>query len=242
MYLCDRLDAEAWRPDFSSSGQASPTWTRVRCEGMEITNALEWLDWTSNPVQAVLCDACGHESCASGGFVHVSRWDQYVLWSMAQSDDTGLPDDDFQPPRVIRTLGALAIPVATWNGWAGAIPEVPRADRLDRANYAAIADAWILGPARSRDSIATHLRDRLVGGDTLDKNEAIALVERVMTTFRANALAPFEQRLLSVTEMNARIETLHFDGSSELDWPAFAFSGDEMFVALDQERLVRFQA
>jgi hypothetical protein len=234
MFVCDQLRTEVWHPDFSTSSQVSPTWTRVTCRGVEITNSLEWAYWLENPVQVILCDACGTEACASGGYVHVSRLPRHVLWSAPQAE----PDEVL---RFLHRLGALAIPIETWNEWSTTIHELPHADRLAPANYAAIADAWILGPARSTDTILAHLQERLQGGDTLEKEPAIALVEQTLTWLRTNAQTSFDRPLVALEEVGARLETLYFDGPAELDWPAFAFTASDPYIVLDREHLVRIE-
>src|SRR6185436_15369737 len=103
MFVCDQLRTEVWRPDFSTSEQTSRTWTRVTCRGLQIANSLEWADWLENPVQVILCDACGHAGCASGGYVHVSRLHEHVLWSAPQiSPGSEYADDVYEIPRFIR--------------------------------------------------------------------------------------------------------------------------------------------
>jgi hypothetical protein len=72
----------------------------------------------------------------------VSRLDRYVLWSAAQrTSDDEHSYDAFEIPRMIRTCGALAIPIDAWNEWSATIREVPRAESLTPANHAAVADA-----------------------------------------------------------------------------------------------------
>ena len=242
MYVCDQLHTEVWHPDFSSSEQASPTWTRVTCRGVQITNSLEWVNWQENPVQVILCDACGCEGCASGGYVHVSRLHRYVLWTAAQNPEVAYVDDAYEVPRLIRSLGALALPVEVWNEWAAAIKEVPHADDIVPANYAAVADAWVLGPARSTNSLLTHLRERLVGGSTLDKEILMDLVERTLTYLRRNAQTSFAQPLARLDELDARLETLCFDGPAKMDWPAFAFAGSDIYIVLDHNYLAKIEA
>jgi hypothetical protein len=113
----------------------------------------------------------------------------------------------------------------------------PRFETLAPANHAAIADAWILGFGRTPRTIVADLRKRLVGGDTLAKNDAIALVERMLAPLQGRAQEPFDGTIVPVAD--ARIETLYFDGPAAEDWPAFAFDGDRAFLALDRERMLR---
>ncbi|HET7433153.1 MAG TPA: hypothetical protein VFN10_00425 [Thermoanaerobaculia bacterium] len=226
MFVCGELQTEVWQPDFSSSGQTSVPWTRVRCGSHAITNSLQWVEWSENPVQVLLCESCGIEGCAVGGYVHVSRLGDYALWSAPQISD------DSEPAQFLRTLGALAIPMATWTQL------LPGVSHLAPANHAAVADAWILGPGRSATSIIAFLEAKLAGGDTLSKAEAIALVERTLTSFRARATSPFEQPLLTLAESGARMETLHFEGAPKLDWPAFAFADGATYAVLERSGII----
>src|SRR5688500_17319503 len=99
MLLCDAPEFERWKPDFSSSGQESPDWTRVTCAGELVTNALEWIDWEDLPVQAVLCEQCGVTGCELGGRVQLSRLGDHVLWTAPEIDTVRfeLADREHQP-------------------------------------------------------------------------------------------------------------------------------------------------
>lgn len=66
------------------------------------------------------------------------------------------------------------------------------------------------------------MEEHLVGGDTMEKDEAIAAVEQILATFRVRAHETFDLPLASLAGTGARLETLYFDGPAELDWPAFA--------------------
>ncbi|MGZ5443757.1 MAG: hypothetical protein ACXW5U_17655 [Thermoanaerobaculia bacterium] len=116
---------------------------------------------------------------------------------------------------------------------------MPVFDRIVPANHSAVADAWVLGPARACPSIVTYLKEHLVGGDTMEKGEAIASVERGLAAFRARAHQPFDQPIVALADVGARLETLYFDGPAKLDWPAFAFVGGETHIALDRQHITR---
>lgn len=227
MEIGAEFSLERWRPDFSSSGQPSPEWTRVKYRGVTVTNSLEHVDWTDNPVQVILCDACGHDRCASGNFVHVSRFGEYVLWTPAQSEVHETVGREHEVPRFLRTFGALAIPAEVWRSW----PAVPAFDALPLANHRAVADAWILGPERTRESILERLGEALGTGDTLEKDVAIDLVRRTMRDLDARADEPF----LGVVAPIGAPEIFYFDGPAELDWPAFAFSSGATYLVLTPE-------
>ena len=227
MLVCDDLQTEVWRPDFSSSGQPDPPpWTRLRFRGREISNSLEWAEWSRNPVQTILCDACGIEQCAGGGYVHVSRLIDLVLWSSVQPSESEIGRES--ELAVIRRFGVLAIPVAYWNE----LP-VPRAEQLAPANHAVIRDAWILGAGRNTES-------ECYGADTLSKEDAIALVDGAQTFLRKRADEPFEQPVIAPPP-GARFEKLYFDGPAERDWTAFAFAGEDVYLVLDRDHVIRLE-
>ena len=133
VHICEDAVVERWNPDFSSSGQRSPIWHRVVCGQRVITNSLEWVGWGGNPVQVILCDACGHPGCASGGYVHLSRLAEYVLLTSPQTDASCTEMSSELAPRFLRTLGAIAIDGTTWNNWSDGVPQLVKSEQLERA-------------------------------------------------------------------------------------------------------------
>ena len=75
------------------------------------------------------------------------------------------------------------------------------------------------------------LRRRLVGADTLEKEDAVALVERTLE----GLLASRAYAIARVETMGARVETLYFDGPGSEDWPAFVITGQQVMPALTSE-------
>ena len=58
--------------DFSSSGQASRAVTQAVIDEIVFANAVELCSWDDTRVQVHVCEDCGIEHCASGGWL-VSR-------------------------------------------------------------------------------------------------------------------------------------------------------------------------
>lgn len=155
MLLCDAPEFERWTPDFSSSGQASPEWTRVRCGGEQITNALEWIDWDEHPVQLVLCEQCGVTGCAIGGHAHVSR-----AGGQAVLSEPRLPDRDpeweaerYAASTAIGRHGAVVVPTAVWSAW----PDAPALGALPPTRRCDLLAAWRATAPPRADAIATDL-------------------------------------------------------------------------------------
>ncbi len=225
MVVCDEPLIERWSPDFSSSGQSHPNWTRIRHQQTVLCNSLEWTDWLVNPVQVELCDVCGTVGCASGGYVHISVFDDFVLWTApedaTQSDEVR---DELFPATAIEKFGAIAFPLETWTKLQGVVTEVPGIASLSRADGRTLRDAWVVGPNRSRavQGLLGMLQARLLGADTLDVDEAIRAVEFWLTWFDERGETAIDGILTSPAKISATLEKLYFDGPGSQDWLAFA--------------------
>src|SRR5262249_49678218 len=151
----------------------SPTWTRVRYGQVELCNSLEWADWTVNPVQVQICDACGTPGCASGGYIHISALNALVLWTLPQPD--GIWESDTFDTTPTERFGSLAFPQPVWESFRSAAHEVPDIETLPRSDGNAVRDAWIAAPGRPKvpHDLLPWLRSHLLAADTLEPAVAI---------------------------------------------------------------------
>ncbi len=241
MILCRNTLLESWMPNFSSSAQPNPSWIRVKCADVEISNALGWVDWTENPVQLLLCDACGHVGCQAGGYAHVGRVADSVLLTAPQLDD---PDEwersQYEASYAIRKFGAMLVQGEEWTRWRSNADQIPEISGLLPANGRSIADAWRMSVhnanrAKELDDVAPLLTERLLGSDTMDPVEAIQTVKSVIALLRALGQQFVSGRFVDPAMVGASVETLYFDGPREQDWVAFAFLGDQVVPAFGKE-------
>jgi hypothetical protein len=79
MWLVSSLQVVSRSFDFGSSGQATHQDLGLHADGHELANMLRLVDWDDNPVQLLLCEACGTVGCASGGYVAPRRLGPYVV-------------------------------------------------------------------------------------------------------------------------------------------------------------------
>ena len=68
-----------WSPDFSSSSQSDPTWTRIVVDDFVVCNSIEYTDWATNPVQIHQDEFCGFGP--TGYNVDITRLGTNVLWT-----------------------------------------------------------------------------------------------------------------------------------------------------------------
>jgi len=238
MLVCDKWTIETWQPDFSSSGLASPTWTRVRSNGVELCNSLEWIEWRDNPVQVQTCDACGTTGCASGGYVHLSVIQDLVLWTTPQIKVNEVGSPGYFSATAPARFGALEFPRDTWESFRTAANQIPEIGTFEHANRRAIIDAWVQGPGRPKalDRLLPMLRARLLAVDTLEIADALHWIEYWLRWFEEDTDNPVKGTLVSqVPEMP--IETLYFDGPRDEDWPALAKHRDIYVPVLDPDHI-----
>lgn len=241
MIDCDNAVLQQWHPDFSSSQQENPSWTRVTCREVVLCNTLEWVQWLENPVQVVLCEACGYDGCASGGYAHISRLGDHILWTRPQINES---DDwervQYQPAWPLRRFGAVIIAVPTWAQWRVQVSDLPSAEQMFAATGRELIDAWLLG-ARGEHRVASAnelvplLRGRVLASDSLDADAAVDRVADMLAELSSLGAGRVSGRIARAAEVGARPEVLYFDGPGEEDWPALALIGSRIVPAFSRE-------
>lgn len=245
MIDCGNYQLEKWQPDFSSSGQSSPEWIRVKCSDVKICNSLEWLDWEDNPVQVEICDACGTPGCQSGGYVHVSRLGEHILWTKPYIDESDeWARTQYEAAFALRKAGSVVIPDSVLSQWQRETNKNRSLNWYPRTTRADLAAAWFMEKypylkMTSIKDVIPYLRKELLGADTLDVTTAIDRTEALVEWFvqkpeqelRGELMAPWPE---------LTVETLYFDGPAEKDWPAFAIDEAELFPAFGKNWVYRF--
>jgi hypothetical protein len=241
MILCRDASLETWTPKFTSSGQPNPTWIRVKCEGVKITNALTWVDWTENPVQLLLCDACGFAGCGTGGYAHVGRVADSVLLTAPQLDDADEWErSQYDACYAVRKFGAILIQHAEWEHWHSVAGDTPVISKLRPANGRAIADAWRMSAhhpnrASTLAEVVPLLQDRLLGSDTMEPSQVIRNVEILINLLKNLHSEEASGRFVDPAEVGASVEMLYFDGPKDQDWAGLALLGDQVLPAFGKE-------
>jgi hypothetical protein len=226
MLVCEHADFVPWRPDFSSSEQSSPSWTRLICSGEQLANGIEAVDWFDEPaVQVELCESCGFAGCESGGYVHVSRIGRYVLWT-APHVDLNDPFESFQygPSQPVRLYGGVAIPVGEWERWRGQFASLPGADYFPRTTRGDLYAAWHGEAPIFRDfddptQLVGLVRERAVAADPSSLDEALGDVGVVAKWLSADPDVPVDGELRAAADEQAAVGTIYFDVPDTFDRP-----------------------
>lgn len=245
MINCGNFRLEKWQPDFSSSGQPSPEWIRVKCSDIQICNSLDWLDWDDNPVQVEICDACGTPGCESGGYVHMSKLGEHILWTKPHIDASDeWEKTQYEAAFVLRKAGSVVIPVSVLNQWQREARKNRSSNWYSRTTREDLAAAWFmekypyLKMASVRDVIP-YLRKELLGADTLDVTTAVGRMETLVEWFLQKPAQELRGELKAPWP-DLTVETLYFDGPADKDWPAFAIFGVDIFPAFGKNWVYQF--
>jgi hypothetical protein len=228
MLVCTAPEFVEWRPDFSSSGQASPRWTRVMCEGEQLTNAIDAVDWLDGEpaVQVQLCESCGFAGCESGGYVHVSRLEGHVLWTPPHIDPNDpFESDQYRASEPVRRHGGVAIPVEHWERWRRQFAGLPSGDEFPRTLRRDLLAAWrgaapIFGQFDPPEQLVQLARERAVAADQAQLDDALAELAVVAEWLDADPDAAIEGALVSTSTEDVAVEALYFDVPDSLDGAA----------------------
>jgi len=231
LFFVEHPKLEAWNPNVSYLGQTNPQWTRLLSGDRVLTNSLEWAVWRENPVQVVLCEICGQDGCAAGGYVHVSRTAQYVVWTSPQIDEA---DDWYDEAYAIVPRGALLFRRSDWDEWSRGRTAMPPSEELPPVTGRVLGDAWRLGmPAANRADKLVELPDfvgeRAVASDSLTVNELQAALRGIVDQLVRRADIPVPGDFV---HGDGQAETVYFDVPLGQEWQAFRGSPEAPYPAV----------
>ena len=203
MLVCDSPAFVAWSPDFSSSEQADPHWTKLLCSGVQLCNSLEWIDWREEfSVQVELCEQCGHTNCATGGYVRISRLASNLLWTPPRLEhpDDAWEREQFTPSTALREHGAIAFAVADWESWRARFRDLPPADHFPRTERRDLAAAWTLSApfgskGMSAGDFLARVRERLITAESATTENALHRLQALVEWFASDEDSPVDGEL-----------------------------------------------
>jgi hypothetical protein len=237
--VCDTAAFAPWTPDFSSSGQASPTWTRMTADGVELVNSMEDVPWRGEEVQMLLCEECGFPGCRVGGWVRIVRLGAHLVWvPVAVDPENEREREEYAPPPYLREAGAIAIAAAAWDGWRDRFAELPPADEFPPARRRDVAAAWLLevpGGAATLQALAERVLPAVAAAAPLDRDAAVAAVAR-LAAWLADGDAPVAGELRATAEVGAVTDVLVLARPRDAEWRPLARTDGALAPAFRGER------
>ena len=229
--------------DGSATGLPPSNNLRVVCDGSELTNGLNWVEWVDDPVQVIVCGHCGYTHCARGNYVHISRLGEHLLWTPPRID----PTDDFAvaeytPLAALLQYGAVVVPSATWEAWRRQSDNVPPFDALSPTRRVDLVDAWLLEmpaslPPESVQDLRDHLDQWILACDAPDLPVVVATMARLIDWTLSDPEAPVEGSLVECSAVAGRLTTLYLNTPRFDEWTALASIKGNYTFALGSQLL-----
>lgn len=229
MWLIRDLTHRRMRLDFSSSGQAAQDVTQLLADGEVLANAMELASWTEERVQLQVCQDCGIEGCAPGGWVAPRLAGDLVVllpaFASMCSDEYAL--DEYRPPAVVERRG---IPVLTavlaqgvskrgeWLPWPHELPLMTGAELVRWLQWEAPAE--VLG----RLPQAVAIRQDLVLASSMDDHR----VATALVAAEIERVAKLDGVLLSAMDPSWQPIALHLEGPRFPEWNPAVMRGEEI--------------
>jgi hypothetical protein len=239
MLVCTAPEFVRWTPDFSSSGQSSPQWTKLVCAGAELCNGIEWVDWLDEPVQVRLCESCGHTHCEVGGYVRITRIGPHLLWTRPRiTSDDAWERSQFTLHHPLEQTGAVLVPMEAWNVWGDRGIALPDAGEFPPTSRWDLAQAWLMdAPLRrgnrfwkrsesrgisSPEEAVQGVRETIVAADGTTTERAVAEFERVATWLAEAPDELVEGQIVEASGTGAAVRALYLDDGRLETWSAIA--------------------
>jgi len=122
--------------DFSSSEQGKPIYTALKVGEVEFINMIEGIDGEIDEeqiFQSIICDHCGYHHCASGNWMAIRNYKDYVFFIPAFGNIAAEPNSgEYEPPYYLKREGAFWLTMSEFNRMVELIPEFKKLEVINR--------------------------------------------------------------------------------------------------------------
>lgn len=138
MWTPTKIESRSATLDLSASAQGRRTVRQVICDDVTVCNATDHTDWSIDPIQMELCEACLIEGCGSGGRVVIRRFADRILIipdfkGMTQGE---WEEYEYEPPRWLINKGPLSFSASDWVVFQKASIDAPSFGSIPQASTA----------------------------------------------------------------------------------------------------------
>jgi hypothetical protein len=227
MRLCDQLTIQKnMLRTMTITGECA----QLTCQDKVLSNLLEDVDWSENPVKLMCCEKCGDFGCADHASVDISRMGEDILLGPPKSGQTLVLS--YYEERLYRLnfWGSIFFPHSVWQAVVGVdLTHFPRTTRED------IMLSWMLeyyglDDIKNGHDFLNEIRQNLRTGAGSDNPAILGRLERLVAWFEAAPAEPVSEKFVPSTTIAAQIVTLSF-GARSREWPAFALVGGSVLPA-----------
>jgi hypothetical protein len=231
MWVVEQVETRARELDFSSSGGGRHATASLIADGIELVNAIDFLDVppsATEPVQLTTCEQCGTPGCNSGGWVTLRRLDAGLIMVPAFSEMGDRSSGNFETPYFMQKRGTPLFKGAGLDALLAAIPAFADQSKWSVLNSreAALLLQWD-APHRVLEQFpaAPRLRDDFIAASSHGKGrEALGILSNLLTEATA------AERPVSV--VSGESVTFYLDAGGYPEWQPMIFANDEYRLAL----------
>jgi hypothetical protein len=231
MWVVGQVEARGRELDFSSSGSGRRPTTSLVADGVEIVNAIDFLDVppdAADPVQLTTCEQCATPGCNSGGWVVLRRLNNGLIMIPAFSEMSDDSWGDFEPPYFLKKGGAPLFTGAALDllrAYLPAFADVPRWSPLNSREAVLLLQWEAPHGVLERFPVAPRLRDDFIAASTHGKGrEALGILSALL------AEATLARQPVSL--VSGESVTFYLDNAGYSEWQPMVFVDDAYRLAL----------
>ncbi len=132
--------------DFSSSEQGKQIYTALKIGEVEFINMIEGITVEIDGeqiFQAIICDHCGHYHCASGNWMAIRNYNNFIFFIPAFEDIAAEPNSgEYEPPYYLKTNGAFWIPMFEFERMIELIPEFKKIEKIKKISLSELISLY----------------------------------------------------------------------------------------------------
>ena len=230
MHLCDQLTIQK---NMMRTMTVTGEYAQLTCQDKVLSNLLDEVDWSENPVRLMCCETCGDFGCADHARVDISRMGEYILLSPPKSGQPLVLSAYEERLYRLNFWGSLFFPYAVWQDVVGVdLTHFPRTTRED------IMLSWMLefyglDDIKNGHEFLNEIRQNLLTGNDLGNAAIFERLERLVAWFEAAPAEPVSGKFVQAATIASQIVSLSFTARSR-EWPAFALLGDGVLPAFSE--------
>ena len=222
MIIAKQLSLETWNPPDIGSTIPIPQWTRLSCDGLELSNSIEWADWKSDPIAPTVCES-SWETNYWWKTAHLVRTDSQLLWLQCYYSE--IPKNPWFGPEQDPLEDSVLIDRVFWDEVCTKLAELPRFDSIRRITSRDLWALWEqqLPPCTKPDAyktIAQHLWAKCIASHPIDRDQTVPLVLQLLDA-KDHATTPREGTLVPIDRERDNIQAFYFDADDFPEWLAF---------------------
>lgn len=225
--------------DFSSSGQDKLQISQLFSDGIELINALELVDWDSEDIQLLICEACGYSHCRSGDWVSIRKSNSFILFLPASEYIWGerREKEEYSPPYYLKKQGVVYLYLSTYESLRSKHSSFPPVEHIRQLNMRETtlifqwdAPARVLGePPEVRVR-----RDIILASSEGDYVEYLKQMEAlIQSQYKDETHA-----VLRPVSEEEQVISFYLDAEEFIEWKALAFDGLAYRLLVDSRYVI----